>query len=374
MVPGRLPRPAGRGRRRPHPHQPRAPAVGLPRRPPRRRRPHLVRRLRARRRGGPAIGGVLVDISWRWVFEVNIPIGIAAVVLAVRLVPDSREGATARVPDLPGTAVLTLAVALLALGVVKVNDWPGEQTTLVIGAALLGLTWFWLRSLRHPAPVIEPALLAVRTFFWSNAAILLFTVAFAANLLLGVLWMQQVWHYSPIKTGLAVAPGPLMVPIMALIAGRLVAARVPVGLITAVGCMLCAFGVVMIAMSLGPAPAYATEMLPGWLIGGTGVGLALPTILSASAADLPSHRYATGSAVVNMSRQIGTVLGVSLAVAVLGTPHGYADAHTAYVNSWLMVGGFMVIAAIAALGMTPRRLQPSRPVPEPETEVIAGAS
>jgi EmrB/QacA subfamily drug resistance transporter len=323
---------------------------------------------------GPAIGGVLVDVSWRWVFEVNIPIGIAAVLLAVRLVPDSREGATARVPDLAGTAVLTLAVALLALGVVKVNDWPGERTTVVIGAALLGLTWFWLRSLRHPAPVIEPALLAVRTFFWSNAAILLFTVAFAANLLLGVLWMQQVWHYSPIKTGLAVAPGPLMVPIMALIAGRLVAARVPVGLITAAGCMLCAFGVVMIAMSLGPAPAYASEMLPGWLIGGTGVGLALPTILSASAVDLPSHRYATGSAVVNMSRQIGTVLGVSLAVAVLGTPLGYADAHTAYVNAWLMVGGFMVIAAIAALGMTPRRLQPTRPVPEPETEVIAGTS
>ncbi|MEV0662408.1 MFS transporter [Actinomadura luteofluorescens] len=321
---------------------------------------------------GPAVGGVLVDASWRWVFEVNVPIGIAAVLLAARLVPDSREGATARVPDLAGTTVATAAIALLALGVVKINDWPGERTVLVLAAALLGLAWFWLRSLRHPAPVIEPALLAVRTFLWSNAAVLLFTVAFAANLLLGVLWMQQVWHYSPIRTGLAVAPGPLMVPVMALIAGRL-AARVPVGVITAVGCMLCAFGVVLIAMSLGPAPAYATQMLPGWLIGGTGVGLALPTILSAAAVELPSHRYATGSAVVNMSRQIGAVLGVSLAVAVLGTPRGYPDAHTAYVHAWLMVGAFMVIAAIAALGMTPRRPRPSRPVPEPETEVIARA-
>jgi EmrB/QacA subfamily drug resistance transporter len=322
---------------------------------------------------GPAVGGVLVDASWRWVFEVNVPIGIAAVLLAARLVPDSREGATARVPDLAGTAVATAAIALLALGLVKINDWPGERTTVVVAAALLGLTWFWLRSLRHPAPLIEPALLAVRTFFWSNAAVLLFTVAFAANLLLGVLWMQQVWHYSPIRTGLAVAPGPLMVPVMALVAGRLAAARVPVGLITAVGCMLCAFGVVLIAMSLGPAPAYASEMLPGWLVGGTGVGLALPTILSAAAVELPSHRYATGSAVVNMSRQIGAVLGVSLAVAVLGTPHGYPGLHTAYVHAWLMVGAFMVIAAITALGMTPRRPRPSSPVPEPETEVIARA-
>ncbi|TDD35167.1 DHA2 family efflux MFS transporter permease subunit [Actinomadura sp. KC06] len=324
---------------------------------------------------GPAVGGVLVDVSWRWVFEVNIPIGIAVTLLALRFVPDSRDGAAARVPDLPGTAVLTLAVALLALGLVKINDWPGEQTTIVIAGALLGLAWFWLRSLRHPAPVIEPSLLAVRTFSWSNATILLFTVAFAANLLLGVLWMQQIWHYSPIKTGLAVAPGPLMVPIMALVAGRLAAARVPAGLITAVGCMLCAFGVVMIAMSLGPAPAYTTELLPGWLIGGTGVGLALPTILSAAAVDLPSHRYATGSAVVNMSRQIGSVLGVSLAVAVLGTPHGYADAHNGYVNAWLTVAGFMAVAAIAALGMNPRRTRPSSPtVPETETEVVAGTS
>ncbi|MGP4021977.1 MFS transporter [Actinomadura sp. 3N407] len=324
---------------------------------------------------GPAVGGVLVDLSWRWVFEVNIPIGIAVTLLVLRYVPDSREGATARVPDAAGTAVFTLAIAALALGLVKINAWPGEQTTVVVGAALLGLAWFWLRSLRHPAPVIEPSLLAVRTFSWSNATVLLFSVAFAANLLLGVLWMQQVWDYSAIRTGLAVAPGPLMVPIMAIVAGTLVAARVPVGLITAVGCMLCAFGVVLIAMSLGPAPAYTTELLPGWLIGGTGVGLALPTILSAAAVDLPSHRYATGSAVVNMSRQIGTVLGVSLAVAVLGTPAGYSEAHDAYVNAWLMVGGFMVIAAIAALGMTPRTPQPSSPtVPDTETEVVARTS
>jgi len=308
------------------------------------------------------------------VFEVNIPIGIAVTLLALRCVPDSREGATARIPDLPGTLVLTLAVAALSLGVVKINDWRGEHTVVIVGAALLGLAWFWLRSLHHPAPVIEPSLLAVRTFSWSNATVLLFSVAFAANLLLGVLWMQQVWDYSAIKTGLAVAPGPLMVPIMAIVAGQLAAARVPVGLITAVGCMLCAFGVVMIAMSLGPAPAYTTDLLPGWLIGGVGVGLALPTILSAAAVDLPPHRYATGSAVVNMSRQIGTVLGVSLAVAALGAPAGPSDALDAYVHAWLMVSGFMVIAAIAALGMTPRRPQPSRTVPDTETEVVAGTS
>lgn len=325
---------------------------------------------------GPAVGGVLVEVSWRWVFEVNIPIGVLATLLALRYVPDSREGVSARVPDLPGAVVLTGAIALLALGLVKINDWPGERTAIAVGVALLALALFWLRSARHPAPVIEPSLLGVRTFAWSNATVLLFTVAFAANLLLGVLWMQEIWHYSAVETGLGVAPGPLMVPVMALVAGKMVAARVPVGLVTAVGCMLCMFGVVMMATSLGPEPAYAAELLPGWLVGGTGVGLALPTILAAAAVDLPAERYATGSAVVNMSRQIGSVLGVSLAVALLGAPHGYLDAHRAYVNAWLVVAAVMVAAAIAALGMTPVRRgasQPSSPsVPGTGTEAVAG--
>jgi EmrB/QacA subfamily drug resistance transporter len=321
---------------------------------------------------GPAVGGVLVDSSWRWVFEVNVPIGLLVVALVLRFVPDSRDGASARVPDLPGAAVLTAAIAVLALGLVKINDWPGRHVAIAVGAALLALAAFWLRSRRHPAPVIEPALLGVRTFAWSNAAVLLFTVAFAAELLLGVLWMQQIWHYSPVRTGLGVAPGPLMVPVMALIAGKMAARRVPVGMITAVGCMLCAFGVVMVGLSLGEAPAYATELLPGWLVGGVGVGLALPTILSAATADLPAHRFATGGAVVNMSRQIGSVLGVSVAVALLGSPHSYVDAHRAYVHAWLTVGAFMAIAAIAALGMSPRRPRPAVPVPDTEKEVVAG--
>ncbi|QXJ24321.1 MFS transporter [Actinomadura graeca] len=329
---------------------------------------------------GPALGGVLVDASWRWVFEVNVPIGLLAVLLALRCVPDSREGAAARVPDLPGAAVLTAGIALLALALVKINDWPAQRVLLAVAAAVVVLGGFWARSVRHPSPVIEPSLLAVRTFFWSNAAILLFTVAFAANLLLGVLWMQQIWHYSAIRTGLGVAPGPLMVPPMALIAGKLAARGVPVGRITAAGCLMCALSVALIATGLGQTPAYASELLPGWLIGGTGVGLALPTILSASAADLPDGRFATGSAVVNMSRQVGSVLGVSLAVAVLGAPRGYDDAHTGYVHAWLVVGAFMVAAAAAGLGMSPRRSRPRQSLPGPEhipereQEAVAGTS
>ncbi len=141
---------------------------------------------------GPAIGGLLVEASWRWVFEVNVPIGIVAALAALRLVPDSREGVTAKVPDLLGAGVLTAAIGLLALGLVKVNDWSATTTVPVIVASMVCLAWFWRRSLRHPVPVVEPALLEVRSYAWANATMVLFSVGFAAVLLTVILWMQQV--------------------------------------------------------------------------------------------------------------------------------------------------------------------------------------
>jgi hypothetical protein len=106
---------------------------------------------------------------------------------------------------------------------------------------------------------------------------------------------------------------------------------------------------------MGSSPSYAMEFLPAWLIGGIGVGLALPTIMSAATVDLPPASTATGSAVINMSRQIGAVLGISVLVALLGTPVGYGATHTAFVHAWVVIGATGLLGAVAAFGMTPRR-------------------
>ncbi|WP_217200091.1 MFS transporter [Streptomyces buecherae] len=302
---------------------------------------------------GPVFGGLLVSASWRWVFLVNIPVGVLALLVAVRVLPESREATARHLPDLAGTCLLTGSIGLLALGLVKVNDWSAGLTSTLVVAAAGGGAAFWRRSLRHPAPVIEPALLRVRAFAWSNVTALVFTAALAANLLTAILWMQQVWDYSALRTGLGVAPGPLMVPVAALVAGRL-APRFTPGALTAAGCLLCAVGAATLALSIGRTPHYATELLPGWLIGGAGVGLALPTILASATADLPEARFSTGSAVVNMSRQIGSVLGISLLIAILGTPHTYDATHRAFVHAWVAIGALMLLGAVAALGMAPR--------------------
>ncbi len=213
----------------------------------------------------------------------------------------------------------------LAMGLVKGPDW-GWTSAPTLGAYLAAITGAAVvayRSTRHAVPVVEPALLRVRTFAWSNAAAIAFSASFAANMLLMVLWLQRVWHWSAIDTGLGVAPGPMMVPALAVVAHRL-QHRISSGVITAIGCVLFAGSVVLMLISIGLTHSYASEVLPALILGGSGVGLALPEIMAASTSTLPADCSSTGSAIVNMSRQIGSVLGISAMIAVLGTP-AYTD-------------------------------------------------
>lgn len=309
---------------------------------------------------GPVIGGLLVEASWRWVFLVNVPVGIAAIVVALRQVPDSRDTTVTRIPDLLGAGVLAVAIGALAYGLVEgpSRGWAAGTVLTAFAVAALGVAGFWLRTTRHPSPVVEPALLRVRAFAWSNVTAVLFSAAFAAGLLSMVLWLQQVWSYSAIRTGLAIAPGPLMVPLSVLLGSRYLR-RLPPGLVASAGCFLFACGSGLTGLSIGRVPHYAAEVLPGWLLTGVGVGLALPTILTAATADLPPSRNATGSAVVTMSRQIGSVLGVGVFVAVVGTTTGFAQAHHAFQHGWLVITLVGLAGAVTAVGMTPAVAAPS---------------
>ncbi len=318
---------------------------------------------------GPAVGGLLVSASWRWVFLVNVPIGIVALAAAAWFVPRSRDESVTRIPDVLGALLLAISIGALTLGLVEGPSWGWGSARVDAAwiATAIGLIGFGISSARHEAPVVEPALLRVRPFAWANVTALLFGVPFAAALLTNILWMQDVWHYSAVRVGFAIAPGPMMVPIFAAVAHRL-AARIPVGVLVAAGCALLGVGSVTTSALVGARANYAGEVLPGWLIGGIGVGLALPSILSSATADLPAARAATGSAVVNMSRQVGTALGVSLVIAVLGNPVGYSAAHAAFRHTWWTLAAVALLAAVAAPGMSPRPAleSASQPVPDPE--------
>lgn len=321
---------------------------------------------------GPAVGGVLVEASWRWVFLINLPVGLVALLRGRAVLPASREARRGPLPDLFGAVLLTVGIAALSLGLVKGPDW-GWTDNWTLGAFavfVIATAWFALRDLRHPSPVIEPSLLRVRSFAAANLAAVLFSVGFAANLLACVLWMQNVWEWSAIKTGLGIAAGPAVVPLFAAVGQRL-SGRLGAGAITAAGCVLFAAGMAILAGQLDLAPSYASTFLPGLLVGGSGVGLALPTILSSATADLPADRSATGSAVVNMSRQVGAVLGVAIVVAVLGTPTTPLGTLDAFREAFWIAAIAVVLAAAVALPMTPRRTPGPSVAAEPTTSVDA---
>jgi EmrB/QacA subfamily drug resistance transporter len=297
---------------------------------------------------GPVVGGLLTELDWRWVFLVNVPVGAAVLVLGPRLLPRSTGTVPDREqmprPDLPGAAVLMVGIASLALAVVKSDDW-GWGSIEAIGslvAALVLLVAFVYRSARHRAPVLPLSLFRVSGFSPAILANLIFAVAFAAMLLSVVLWCQQVWHWSALRTGLAIAPGPLMVPALAIGAGP-VARRFGAGPVAMSGCLAFAAGIAWWMWRLAPDSGYAAGMLPGMLLTGIGVGLTLPTLVGAAAAVLPPHSFSTGSGVVTMARQIGTVLGIAMLVASLGTSMGREASFDA---GWLLT--LLATAATAA--------------------------
>ena len=295
---------------------------------------------------GPVAGGLLCQAGWRWVFLVNLPVGAAALVAGLYVLPRTAAVRNARRHDTAGAGVLTVAVAALALGLVRSDEW-GWASAEVIGclaAAALLAAVFAVRSARHPDPIVPPALLRVPAFGSATLANVLFAVAFAAMLLSAVLWCQEVWRWSPLRTGLAITPGPLMVPALAVGAGPIVR-RVGAAAVAAAGCAVFAAGIGWWAVVLEPDGGYLTGMLPGMLLTGVGVGLTLPTLISAAVAALPPHGFATGSAVVTMARQIGMVLGVAMLVAALG---GTDEAEAAFAGGWLLTLSATAAAAAAA--------------------------
>ena len=299
---------------------------------------------------GPVLGGLLVTLDWRWIFLVNVPVGLAALVLGVLRLPapaPHREP----LPDLLGALALTAAISLVTLGLVKAPDWgwASATTSATLAGALVLLVGFGLRSARHPHPIVEHGLLRVPTFALSTIAVLLFTASFAALLLSILVWTQTVWGWSALRTGLAFAPGPLMVPLFSIGVGKL-APRVGAGQLAALGCASFALAGILRVLLVGLRADYLTAMLPSAILSGVGVGLALPTLTATATASLPPERFATGSAVVNMARQIGYTLGVAVLIAVLGTAHTPAGELIAYRRGWWVAAGLALAgAAVAAL-------------------------
>jgi EmrB/QacA subfamily drug resistance transporter len=316
---------------------------------------------------GPPLGGLLVQLSWHWIFLVNVPIGLGAAVIGARLLDEIREPNDGR-PDLLGAAMLAVGIGLLTLGIVKGPEWgwsdPRDLATFAAAALLVAA--FVYRSAHHRAPVIELPLLRVRSFALANLATLVFFGGFGAMLLSGVLLLTEVWGYSELRAGLALSPGPLMAAIFSIVSSRL-GARIGQRPVAAVGGLVFAAGFAFLLATVDASSSYASTFLPGFLLGGAGVGLVMGTLPTAATAELPPSRYATGSAVFGMARQLGSAIGVAVLVALIA---GASDLLGGVRDGWWFalgagLGTAVLAFAIGPVGAEAERRHPASAEPTP---------
>lgn len=281
---------------------------------------------------GPSLGSLLVQhLGWEAAFYINLPIGGIALVRALRMLEESRNPSNGAALDLVGVALVIAGVALIALGLVRSEShgWASASVlgALIGGAAALAAFVSWAR--RVAAPALDLSLFQDRTYTFVNLATLVFGTAFAMMFFSMFQFLTGVWGYSLAHAGIAAAPGPLLVIPTSIICGR-IAARVGHRRLLVGGALVFGAGVAWLSLVLGGEPAYLARWLPGALVIGVGVGMVLPSLSAAAVAHLPPARFGIGSAVNQAIRQVGAVLGVALAVALLGRHATLARFETVY--------------------------------------------
>jgi EmrB/QacA subfamily drug resistance transporter len=298
---------------------------------------------------GPPLGGLLVEASWRWVFLVNVPVGVVALVAGMRVLRES-ERERSGVPDVVGALALVVGVGALAFALVRAPDdgWTGVPVLAGAVLAVVGLGVAVARSRRHPVPALDLPVLKVPTIALASTAMLLFTTGFAAMLFVNVLFLTGPWGWSALRAGLALAPGPAVVVLVARYSGRLVG-RFGIGATTAVGGLAFAAGPTWWIVAATARPDYLVGILPGQLLTGLGVALVLPALSGAVGAALPAAQWGSGSSMINSARQVGAVLGVALVVVALGDAAATPDL-AAVRHGWaLLVATALATAAVGAV-------------------------
>ncbi|KUN42002.1 MFS transporter [Streptomyces longwoodensis] len=301
---------------------------------------------------GPVAGGLLVQVDWRWVFVINVPIGIATVVAGLRVLPSTARTEKGRLPDLTGALLITLAIAALSGALVQAPDWGwlDARSLALFALALAGAAVFVRRSLRHSHPLFELPLLRLPQFGAASAGTFAFGIAFAIMLLSNVLWCQEIWHWSALRTGVAMVPGPALVPVVTVLTARS-AQRLGHGPLVATGGLLFAAAMLWRTCFASLDADYWLDLLPSQVLGGVGVGLTLGTLVAAGVSSLPGHRAATGSALVNSVRQMSATVGVALLVAIVGTHVGPAQRQDFRV-AWVVAAALSVATAVVGVRLT----------------------
>jgi EmrB/QacA subfamily drug resistance transporter len=322
---------------------------------------------------GPVVGGILVlEVGWRSVFWVNVPIGVAMLIAARRFVPESKAPCP-RALDVPGQVLMIATLGSLTYALIEgpAFGWDSARILALFAVAAAALLAFVLAERRQREPLLELRFFRSPPFAGANVVAVLAYLVLAGFLFLITLYLQQVHDYSPLVAGLSLLPATAMMAIAGPVAGRIVARHGPRVPLVLSGLLVAAGALVLTGLTAGTS--YAVLALAFVLLG-AGQGLVNPPITITGVSGMPPAQAGVASAVISSSRQFGNVLGVAVMGAMLGgvTGSGASAAHQqAFTTAthgpwWLAVACGLLVAVAGWLTTSGRSRELARAVAEPD--------
>jgi EmrB/QacA subfamily drug resistance transporter len=301
---------------------------------------------------GPLVGGLLTEhLNWSWIFFVNVPVGILAIVASFVLIPESKDESAEQRVDLPG--LLTSGIGLFALtyGLIEANTY-GWTSGRIVGSfvvAAVMLIAFVLLEMRQRLPMLDLSLFRNGTFAGANLAVLLVALAMFGVFFFVSLYMQGILGYSAVQAGAAFLPMTVLIILVAPIAGK-TSDRVGSRWLMTSGMLLVAAQL----LSFSRLDVHSTfwNLLPGLLVGGVGMALVMTPSAAAAVRALPVDKSGVGSAVLNAFRQVGGSMGIALMGAIMAHQVGRVEGPAVFRDPERFVDGFsttLLVAAVIAL-------------------------
>jgi EmrB/QacA subfamily drug resistance transporter len=301
---------------------------------------------------GPLVGGLLTEhLDWSWIFFVNVPVGILAIVASFVLIPESKDESAEQRLDLPGLVTSGIGLFALTYGLIEANTY-GWTSGRIVGSfvvAAVMLSAFVLLEMRQRLPMLDLSLFRNGTFAGANLAVLLVALAMFGVFFFVSLYMQGILGYSAVQAGAAFLPMTVLIILVAPIAGK-TSDRVGSRWLMTSGMLLVATQ--LLYFSRLEVHSTFWNLLPGLLVGGVGMALVMTPSAAAAVRALPVDKSGVGSAVLNAFRQVGGAMGIALMGAIMAHQVGRVEGPAVFRDPERFVDGFsttLVVAAVIAL-------------------------
>ena len=303
---------------------------------------------------GVLLGGVLTDaLSWSWIFFVNIPIGLAALVLTPLLLRESRD-ASVKSFDAVGALSVTAGLSSLVYAITQAGQlgWLAGRTLSFFAVSIVLLAGFVVWELRHPEPLMRFGILRVRTVSGANVAGFILNIVTLSMFLSLTLYMQQVLGFSPMQTGVAYLAVAVSAIVWSTVAAQLVT-RAGVKRVLVMGMIALTVGLAYFTQ-ISPDGSYLSDLLPGFLLLGMGLGFSFVPISIAGLAGIEPAESGLASGLLNTSQQIGGALGIATLATIASSRTEEALTSGAPRADALVTGfhaAFYVAVAVAIVGI-----------------------